>query len=357
MPVYNSEKFLKSALDSIVKQTIGVENLQVILVNDCSTDSSKEIIDKYSKKYDNFIGIHLENNIGGAYGPRNKALELATGEYLMFLDSDDKFKKNSCEILYNKTKEYNADISFGRYLRHYPEENIIRKSYTPYTEALKGEEKDYLDDLVKGTNFKGALNFIWKNLISYFFYGKTIKKENPQEIFIKSLNNEIKEEIAILKILPSFWTKIYKTSLIKENNINFPEFISAEDLNFLIEAYFNANGILFLNDTIVYDYYMRFEEEKKSVTKTINFKLVYDSLKAYKHSSDICDNYNFKEKDLFLNPYLLNWILLWLSRKNTKEENKILLNEIQEMKKSKKNGLKYRILLSLINLLLKLKSL
>lgn len=356
MPVYNSEKFLKNALDSIINQTIGLKNLQVILVNDCSTDSSKNIIDNYCEKYENFIGVHLESNIGGAYGPRNIALKLATGEYLMFLDSDDKFKKNSCEILYKKTKEYNADICFGRYLRHYPEENIIRKSYTPYTEALKGKEKDYCDDLVKGANFKGFINIIWKNVISYFFYGKTIKKENPEEIFINSLNNEIKEEIAILKILPSFWTKIYKTSLIKDNNINFPEFISAEDLNFLMEAYFNAKGILFLNNTIVYDYYMRFEEEEKSITKKINFKLVYDSLKAYKHSSDICDRYDFKEKDIFLNPYLLNWLFLWLSHDNTEEENKILLNEIQEMKKSKKNGLKYRIILSLINQLLKLKS-
>lgn len=157
-------------------------------------------------------------------------------------------------------------------------------------------------------------------------------------------------------MLPSFWTKIYKTDLILNNNIKFPEVISGEDLNFLLEAYFNANGILFLNNKFIYNYYMRFEDNEKSVTKNINFKLVYDSIKAYRLSSQLADKYNLKNKDLYLNPYLLNWINLWLSRNNTKEENKQFQKEIQLMKKGCKNGLIYRLLLNSINLILKIKS-
>ena len=101
---------------------------------------------------------------------------------------------------------------------------------------------------------------------------------------------------------------------------------------------------------------MRMNVEDKSVTKNINFRLVHDSLKAYRLSSELCDEYNIKNKDLFLNPYLLNWINLWLSRDNSKEENKIFLSEIELMEKGNKNGLKYKLILKLIKILLKIKS-
>ena len=363
VPVYNGEKYLPITLDSIIQQTIGIENLEIIIANDCSTDRTKEIIEEYKERInnqtnkENIKSIHLLENMGGAFGPRNMALDYANGEYLMFIDSDDTYPIDACETLYNKIKEHDCDIAFGRYLGHYPEENIIRKSYSPYMDSLEKPYIDYLDDLVKGSNFKGFLGFVWKNIISYFFYGKSINKENNEEIFIKDIKKEKKDEIAILKILPSFWTKIYRTELIKNNDIKFPECVSAEDLNFLLESYFKSEkGILFLNNKVVYNYFMRMNVEDKSVTKNINFRLIYDSLKAYRLSSELCDEYNIKNKDLFLNPYLLNWINLWLSRDNSKEENKIFLSEIELMEKGNKNGLKYKLILKLIKILLKIKS-
>ena len=101
---------------------------------------------------------------------------------------------------------------------------------------------------------------------------------------------------------------------------------------------------------------MRFEAEERSITKNINFRLVYDSIKAYRLSSNLCDEYGIVNKDLFLNPYLLNWISLWLSRDNSKEENKIFLNEIRLMEKGKQNGLKYKLILRLIKIMLQIKS-
>ena len=295
--------------------------------------------------------------MGGAYGPRNIALDYVEGEYLMFVDSDDTFPLDACEILYNKINEHGCDIAFGRYLRHYPEENIIRKSYTPYIDSLDKPYLDYLDDLVEGSGFNGFLGFVWKNVFSHFFYGSSIDKGNNEEIFIKDIKKENEDEIAILKILPSFWSKIYRSELIKSNNIRFPECISAEDLNFLLEAYFKSeNGILFLNNKVVYNYFMRLNVEDKSVTKNITFRLVDDSLRAYRLSSQLCDNYNIKNKDLFLNPYLLNWINLWLSRDNSKEENKIFLNEIKLMEKGNESGFKYKMILKLIKVMLKVKS-
>ncbi|MCQ2962138.1 MAG: glycosyltransferase [archaeon] len=350
-------------MDSVINQSIGIENLEIIIANDCSTDNTKQIIEDYKERINNqtnketIKSIHLIENMGGAYGPRNIALDHVNGEYLMFIDSDDSYPLDACETLYNKINEYGCDIAFGRYLRHYPEENIVRKSYTPYLESLESPYNDYLDDLVKGSNFKGFVGFIWKNIISNFFYGNAIDNGSNKEIFIKNIKEENADEIAILKILPSFWTKIYRTELIKENNIKFPECISAEDLNFLLEAYFKSeNGILFLNDKLVYNYFMRLHVEDKSVTKNITFRLVDDSLRAYRLSSELCDEYDIQNKDLFLNPYLLNWISLWLSRDNSKEENRIFLNEIKLMEKGNKNGLKYKLILKLIKTLLRIKS-
>lgn len=362
IPVYNGEKYLKNALDSLLNQTIGFENLEVIIVNDCSRDNSKEIIEEFKMENSvsnesgssNIITIHLDENIGGAYGPRNIALHHASADYLMFLDADDSFEEDACEILYNKINEYDCDIAFGRYLRHYPEKNIVRKSYTPYVETL---DVPYLDDLVNGSNISGLSGFLWRYFISYFFYGREINRNDNHEIFIKDLKMENKKDMAILKILPSFWTKIYKRSLIEDNDIEFPQFVSAEDLNFLLLALFNADGILFLNDAVVYNYYMRLDEEEKSVTKNINFRLVYDSIKAYRMASEICDAYGIKSKDLFLNPYLLNWISLWMGRNNSKEDNMEFQKEIELLKKGKKPGIKYMVILEFIDLLLRFKSL
>ena len=361
MPVYNGEKYLKTALESVLNQTIGFENLELIIVNDCSSDNSKAIIEEFKKKNEipdqsgssNIIAIHLDENIGGAYGPRNIALRHASGEYLMFVDADDSFEEGACELLYEKIKEYDFDIAFGRYLRHYPEKEIVRKSYTPYEEVL---DVPYLDDLVKGSNLSGFSAFVWKNLISCFFYGRAIKRDDNHEIFIKDLKMEKKDDIAVFKMLPSFWTKIYRRSLIEDKGIEFPPFVSAEDLNFLLLASLQSNGILFLNDAVVYNYYMRLEEEEKSVTKNINLQLVYDSIKAYRMSSEICDNYGIKSKDLFLNPYLLNWLSLWLSRDNSREDNRKFKKEIDLLKKGRTPGIKYKLILDLIGLLLSLKT-
>ena len=348
--------YIKKCLDSVLSQTF--TDWFCVVIDDMSTDFSDQIAQSYAKKYPDkfkFIKLSEKKYAGGA---RNAGLDEATeSEYIWFIDSDDTYPIDACETLYNKIKEHDCDIAFGRYLRHYPEENIIRKSYSPYMDSLEKPYIDYLDDLVKGSNFKGFLGFVWKNIISYFFYGKSINKENNEEIFIKDIKKEKKDEIAILKILPSFWTKIYRTELIKNNDIKFPECVSAEDLNFLLESYFKSEkGILFLNNKVVYNYFMRMNVEDKSVTKNINFRLVHDSLKAYRLSSELCDEYNIKNKDLFLNPYLLNWINLWLSRDNSKEENKIFLSEIELMEKGNKNGLKYKLILKLIKILLKIKS-
>ena len=89
MAVYNAEAYLREAVDSIIRQTIGFSHIQLILVNDGSKDKSGAICDEYKKKYpDNVVVIHKEN--GGVSSARNEGLSFVEGRYLNFMDSDDK---------------------------------------------------------------------------------------------------------------------------------------------------------------------------------------------------------------------------------------------------------------------------
>lgn len=119
MPVYNVEKFIEEALNSILKQSIGHENLEIIMVNDCSTDSTGRIIDEYEAKYKNFKAIHLPENSSFAGKPRNVGIQNSTAPYIMFLDPDDYYLKEACETLYNKIISKDVDIVFGKYFANY----------------------------------------------------------------------------------------------------------------------------------------------------------------------------------------------------------------------------------------------
>ncbi len=363
IPVYNGEKTIENTLNSLIKQTIGIENLQVIIVNDKSTDNTQRIVENYIKDYPNIELINLDKNIGAAYGPKNIALDYVKGPYIMFLDADDTYELNSCEVLYNTIEEENVDIVFGRYKRIYSDvdkekyqnhyinnkNELIQKSHSAFKDRLN----DYTDDIIDNIHITGLSGFIWKNIISYFIYGKTYKNPNIScgvydKIYLKNLNDNIN----ILRSLPSFWTKIYRTDLILKNNIKFPEVISAEDLNFLMEAYFHANGIIFLNNQFVYNYYMIDNEEDKSITKDISFKLVLDSLVGYRKCSTLCMKYGFEDVEIILNPFLLNFISLIKKSNLTKDEKNIIHDEFNKFKKEYNCGIKGKLIMFLINRLL-----
>lgn len=110
VPVHNVEKYLPACLDSLVGQTY--RNLEIILVDDGSPDSSGKICDEYAKKDSRIRVIHKEN--AGVAMARNTGLECATGEYVSFVDSDDWLSKNTYRILYRGLKKYQAQCSVGR---------------------------------------------------------------------------------------------------------------------------------------------------------------------------------------------------------------------------------------------------
>lgn len=107
VPVYNVEKYLPKCIDSIIDQTYG--KLDIILVNDGSSDGSSQICDEYAKKDRRIRVIHKNN--GGLSSARNAGLDVANGQFIAFLDSDDWIEPEMYEVLLNLSITYNADIS------------------------------------------------------------------------------------------------------------------------------------------------------------------------------------------------------------------------------------------------------
>lgn len=251
LPVFNVEEYIEEALESIIKQSIGLENLEVIMVDDHSTDHSGQIMDEYADKYDNFTAIHLPENSGGAGKPRNIGIEQASGEYLMFLDPDDSYAPDACQTLYDKISKEKVDMVFGTF-------------------SIDSKKKD-------------------KNLEYY-------------EIKIDTID----EHKTFLKGSPTLWTRIYLREFILENNIRFPLIKAAQDSVFVAHTLLKAQGIIYINKVITNytDYRVESVTNKKDV-KTLCYRI-----NAYSQIYELCKE-NGKEEyftSYILRDKLINWM-------------------------------------------------
>ena len=143
IPMYKVEEYLKKCIESILKQTYA--NLEIIFVDDGSPDKCGEICEEYKKKDSRIKVIHKEN--GGLSDARNKGIDVATGKYVTFIDSDDYIEENYIEFLYNLMKKYNADISIGSHKIIYNNRIIDKSTYKVFSEnSEKVLEKILYDD-------------------------------------------------------------------------------------------------------------------------------------------------------------------------------------------------------------------
>ena len=181
IPVYNVEKYLRECLDSVVNQTL--KDIEIICVDDGSTDNSLEILNEYAQK-DNRIQIFTQEN-QGAGAARNKGLEIAKGEYLYFLDSDDYIDYHCLESLYKSAFENNADIAMCKH--KFLKDNII----TDNVGSVKLSEKGNM-------------------CLSY--------KDYPETIL----------QLAV----PNLFIKIFKSEFINKYNIRFQEIKTCNDVYF-----------------------------------------------------------------------------------------------------------------------------
>ncbi|MED3085493.1 glycosyltransferase [Bacillus toyonensis] len=157
IPVYNAEKFLPRCLDSVKNQIYN--ELEIILVNDGSTDHSGLICDEYSKKDKRFIVIHKEN--GGVSSARNVGLDVASGKYIGFVDPDDWIESTMFEKLYQLIEKNQADIAACGYIRETADGIALGNNIESDVKTLSKEET--LNTILNPNGFRG---FLWNKLFS-----------------------------------------------------------------------------------------------------------------------------------------------------------------------------------------------
>lgn len=160
VPIYNVELYLNQCLDSIIRQTYS--NLEIILVDDGSTDNCRKICDEYADRDSRIKVIHKPN--GGLSDARNAGLEAAKGKYIYFIDSDDFIELDSIETLIEEAEHYSADTVFfdanifsGLANTNYPQDYYIRKGL--YSNPLKGV--DMLAQLLKNKEYKSSVPLLF----------------------------------------------------------------------------------------------------------------------------------------------------------------------------------------------------
>lgn len=117
IPVYNVEKYLKRCLKSVVNQTYPKDNYEIICINDCSPDHCQKILDEYMRRYPELIKVYTNSVNLGLGKTREKGIENAKGEFLLFVDSDDYIKKDYIETYYHAMESADVDVVIGGYVR------------------------------------------------------------------------------------------------------------------------------------------------------------------------------------------------------------------------------------------------
>jgi teichuronic acid biosynthesis glycosyltransferase TuaG len=158
IPVYNSEKYISKTLDSALSQTY--KQIEIILVDDCSTDASEKLIRNYAKKHEN-ITYHKQQENAGAAVARNKALELAKGRYVAFLDSDDLWYQKKLEKQLELMKQKNAAICYTAI-------EMIDENDNPLKDKRNVKESVNYKFLLKNTMIATSTVVVDRNLTGNF---------------------------------------------------------------------------------------------------------------------------------------------------------------------------------------------
>ena len=244
--VYNLEKYLPRCLDALVNQTL--QEIEILCVDDGSTDSAPQIIDEYAQKYpDKIKAFHKPN--GGEFTTRNYGLERAQGEYVTFVDTDDWVEREWAEKLYNAAKQNNADL------------------------AVCGFERiDLNTNKVVSTNMTN--------------FGNAVKTIDEKDDFLLFIN-------------PAPWNKVYKREKVKD--LRFLPFRGFNDAMFLASCYTRMNKIAFVPEAL-YHYYLRYDSQIHTVNEQdvnnlkkylLEVKKLYIESNKYEDMKYILDTFAF----------------------------------------------------------------
>ena len=277
VPIYNAQNYIKKCIDSIINQT--KKELEIILINDGSTDDTDKIIKKYNDKRIKYF-INKNCGIGST---RNFGIEKATSKYILFIDSDDYLELDACEKLYKKIEEDKSDI-------------VVY-------------------------NFNKVDNEIAEKVTIYPFL-KTNLKNSPN---------------ILLDINMSPWNKLYKRELIIKNKIRFVEDLKYEDAPFVSETLYKADKISYLNEYL-YNYIIHTNSETSiRDNKMFDIIKIVDLIRNKLNEPYLIDTINKLTVRI-----LTNYTIQQRYNKNKKERNKFidkvfdyLKNNVKDYKSNK----------------------
>lgn len=237
VPVYNVEKYLSDCVMSLINQTY--KNTEIILVDDGSKDNSGVLCDEFAQKFENIKCVHKIN--GGLSDARNAGLENVTGEYIMFIDSDDYLPSDACEVMLNAIEDKNADFIVANYINCDEDGTLWEKP---------------IFNLEKYKNFKVDI------------------KDYSDSFFVMN---------------SSVCNKIFRKSFLDANNMKFTVGIPAEDAVFTMQCFINSKNVFYIPNVI---YYYRQRNLPTSISTNCNEKYFLGISKAYKILYDM-----FKENN------------------------------------------------------------
>jgi glycosyltransferase involved in cell wall biosynthesis len=248
LPIHNVAAYIGEALDSILEQTIGHKNLQVIMVDDGSTDESPKIMQTYEEEFENFKAIYLHKKSGAAGKPRNEGLKVATADYIMFLDPDDIYDKNACKSMYDKITSEKVDI--------------VTANYNYMDEDGKIWDKPVFD----------------RKRFESFRFGR---RSFSESFFIWN---------------SSVCNKIFSRKLIEKNKIKFLEGVPGEDAYFTYATLLKTDHVYYLSDTI---YYYRRRTNTGTLSVSWNRSIEYFQKMNYSYKQIYELFLNAKKLDLY----------------------------------------------------------
>lgn len=223
LPIYNVEKYLEECVNSILNQDFDKNNYEIILVDDGSKDNSPVICDKFAKEYSNIRVIHKVN--GGQSQARNYGTDEATGDYILYIDSDDFIISNDFfKKLADKTKD-NPDLIFYKHKKYFDDSKEFEELNYSYSDVLNlTSYADKIETLVKADSFYG---------------------------------------------MP--WIKAIKRKLILQNSIKFDENLVCEDMDWNYYLITNATSIDFIEQS-----FLAYRQRAGSVTSSFKLKNLTD---------------------------------------------------------------------------------
>ena len=229
VPIYNSEEYIDNLINSIINQSIGFDNIELILVDDLSTDNSKKIIEDYSKKYNNIIPYYSNINHGFPGFGRNMGIGLSTTEYVMFIDHDDELDKDVCKNFYETITNENADLVCCDIINNDP--LGVKKENIPYVNGIETEKFVIIKD----------------------------------------------DDIPLFGSI-SIWNKLFKKEIITENQIKFIEWSYADDLTFSLSYFLKSKTLIYLKDYFGY----KWNNRPTSLSHTVAKEHLIGLINAYR---------------------------------------------------------------------------